>query len=157
MVTTVEWSYDGSARWKGVKDARIERQKEFKGGAEWVVSSLLADYLKNDFSFGDNLENRFVEYCERWKFAKSQPEIQRFEQITFETADSAFRLLHAVSRPLLGKKLPKSKGSYSGYDDLFKGPNYDFIRQQLKKGVKVGYQKKLRRSMSKLVEFLQQG
>jgi hypothetical protein len=43
------------------------------------------------------------------------------------------------------------------YDDLFKGPNYDFIRQQFKKGVRVGFQKKLRRSMSKLVELLEQG
>lgn len=157
LVTMVEWSYDRNAKWKGIKDARIERQKDFKRGAEWVASSLLAEYLKSDFSFSDNLENRFVEYCERWRFAKRKPEIQRFEQITFEMADHAFRVLHALSKSLLGKKLPKSKGVYSRYDDLFKGPNYDFIRQQFKKGVKVGYQKKLRRSMSKLVELLEQG
>lgn len=110
-----------------------------------MVSSLIAEHLKSDFSFGDNLENRFVEYCERWRFGKSQPEIDRFEGIIFEVADGAFRLLHAVSKPLLGKVLPKSKGKYSQYDDLFKGPNYDFIRQQLKKGAKVAYQKKLKK------------
>ena len=70
--------------------------------------------------------------------------------------DSAFRLLHAVSKPLLGKKLPKSKGSYSQYDDLLKGPNYAFICRQIDRGTKIGYQKKLRRSMSELVKFLGQ-
>ena len=157
LATMVEWSYDGNARWKGVKDVRIERQKDFKRGAEWVVSALLAERLKSDFSFSDNLENRFVESCERWNFAKRHPEVERFETIVFDVADCAFRLLHAVSKPLLGKKLPKSKGAYSRYDDLFKGPNYDFIRQQLKRGAKIGYQKKLRRSMSKLVELLREG
>jgi len=156
LVTMVEWSYVANARWKGIRDPRIERQKDFKRGSEWVVSSLIAEYLKSDFSFGDNLENRFVEFCERWRFSKNQSEIDRFEEIVFEMADSAFRLLHAVSKPLLGKKLPKSKGTYSRYDDLFKGPNYDFIRLQLKKGAKVSYQKKLKKSMSRLIELLQQ-
>jgi hypothetical protein len=40
--------------------------------------------------------------------------------------------------------------------DLFKGPNYEFIRQQVSKDVKVNYQKKFRRSMASLVEFLRQ-
>jgi hypothetical protein len=157
LVKLVESSYDKNAKWKGIKDPRIERQKDFKAGAKWVISSLIAEYLKSDFSFSDNLENRFVEYCERWRFSKKKPEVDRFEEAVFETADAAYRLLHAVSKPLLGKPLPKSKTAYSQYEDIFKGPNFDFIRQQLKKGVKISYQRRLNREMSKLVELLQQG
>jgi hypothetical protein len=157
LVKLIESSYDKSAKWTGIKDPLIVRQKDFKGGAKWVASSVIAEYLKSDFSFSDNLENRFVEHCERWRFSKRQPEIDRFEEVVFDVAESTFRLLHAISKPLLGKALPKSKGTYSQYDDLFKGPNYDFIRQQLKKGVKISYQNRLKKSMSKLVELLGQG
>jgi hypothetical protein len=72
-VTIVERSYDGKARWKGVNDRLIERQKDFKGDAKWTVCALIAHDLSNHFSFGGNLEKRFVEYCERWKMSKSVP------------------------------------------------------------------------------------
>ena len=157
LVKMIAWSYDGKARWKGVKDPLIKQQKDFKRDAAWNLSSLIAHQLKSHFSFEDNLENRFVAYCERWWFAKTNQTLEEFEQITFEMIDDAFRLLHAISKPLLGKRLPKSKGSYSQYDDLFKGPNYDFIRLQLSKDVKVNYQKRFRRSMARVVEFLKQG
>lgn len=157
LVTMVERSYDGKARWKGVSDHLIERQKDFKRDAEWTVCALIAHQLRNHFSFGENLEKRFVEYCERWKMSKSVPAIDTFEEITFEMIDRAFRLLHAVGKSLLGKKLPKSKEPYSQYDNLFKGPTYEYIRQQVGRGAKGNYQRKLRRSMNDLVEFLQQG
>ncbi len=157
LVRMVEWSYDGKARWKGVNDPLIKQQKDFKRDAEWIVSTLIAHQLKNNFLFEDNLEKRFVEYCERWEVTRGGPAVDTFEELTFEMIDCAFRLLHAISKPLLGKRLPKSKGSYSQYDDLFKGPNYDYIRLQLSKGAKINYQKKLRRSMADLVEFLKQG
>lgn len=153
----VERSYDGKARWKGINDRLIEKQKDFKRDAEWVASALIDRHLKSHFSFEENLEKRFVEYCEQWKVAKRAPTTDTFEELTFEMIDRAFRLLHAIAKSLLGKKLPKSKGSYSHYDDLFKGPNYDHIRLQVSRNAKMSHQKKLRRSMSKFVEFLKQG
>lgn len=157
LVKLVESSYDKNAKWTGVKDPQIKRQKDFKAGAKWVVSTLIADYLKSEYLLGENLENKFVENCEHWRFSKKKPEVDRFEEVVFEVIDAGFRLLHAVSKPLLGKQLPKSKTPYSNYGDLFKGPNYDFIRQLLKRGEKISYQQKLKRSMSRLVGLLQQG
>ncbi|MBS1803697.1 MAG: AIPR family protein [Acidobacteria bacterium] len=157
LVKSVESSYDKNAKWKGIRDLRIDRQKDFKAGAKWAASSLIAEYLKMDFSFSDSLEGRFVEYCERRRFGRSQPELDLFEEAIVDVADASFRLLHAVAKPLLGKPLPKSKGIYSQYEDLFKGPNYDFIRQQLKKGTKISYQRKFNKSMSRLVSLLEQG
>jgi hypothetical protein len=157
LVSMVERSYDGKARWKAVRDPLIERQKDFKRDAEWTVCALIAHHLRDHFSFEDNLEKRFVEYCERWKMAKRLPEVDAFEEMTFEMIDRAFRLLHAVAKSLLGKKLPKSKEPYSQYDNLFKGPTYPYIKQLVNKGLKINYEKKLRRSMARLVEFLKQG
>lgn len=157
LVTMVEKSYDGKAKWKGVHDRLIERQKDFKRDAGWMVCALIASQLRNRFSFQENLEKRFVEYCERWKLSKSVPELDQFEEITFEMIDRAFRLLHAIAKSLLGKKLPKSKEPYFQYDNLFKGPTYGYICQQVSKGASINSQKKLRRSMTRLVEFLQQG
>jgi hypothetical protein len=154
LVSMVEKSYDPKARWKGVRDHLIERQKDFKRDAEWMASALIAYQLKVHFAFDVNLEKRFVEYCERWRFAKRSEAVEEFEEITFEMIDRGFRLLHAITKSLLGKKLPKSKGSYSKYDDLFKGPNYDHINQHVSKGTKMSYQRRLRRSMTNLVEFL---
>ena len=157
LVQMIAWSYDGKARWRGVSDSLIKQQKDFKRDAKWTLSALIASQLKTHFCFEDNLENRFVAYCEKWYFSKTNQVIEEFEEITFRMIDDAFRLLHAISKPLLGKRLPKSKGIYSQYDDLFKGPNYEFIRQQIGKGVKINYQKKFRRSMVDLVEFLRRG
>jgi hypothetical protein len=157
LVTMVGRSYEGKAKWKGVSDRLIEKQKDFKRDAEWTVCALIAHQLRNHFSFEDNLEKRFVEYCERWKMSKRVPALDTFEEITFEMIDRAFRLLHVVAKSLLGKKLPKSKEPYSQYDNLFKGPTYDYIWQRVANGAKINYQKKMRRSMTKLVDFLQQG
>ena len=157
VVTMIERSYDGKARWKGVTDRLIDRQKDFKRDAEWTVSALVADRFKKNFSFGDNLAKRFVEYCEQWRVAKHTSAVNEFEEIAFRMFDDAFRLLHAIARSSLGKQLPKSKGSYAQYDDLFKGPNYDYILKQVNKGAKMSYQNRLRRSMSRLVNFLEQG
>jgi hypothetical protein len=70
--------------------------------------------------------------------------------------EDAFLLLHSISKLLLGKQLPKAKSPYSQYDDLFKGPNYDHICLQIKKGVQVGRQRDLKRSMTRFVEFLKE-
>jgi hypothetical protein len=157
LVTMIERSYDGKARWKGVKDRLIERQKDFKRDAEWIVSALVADRLKKVFSFGDNVEKRFVEYCEQWRVAKSTSAVDEFEEIALRMFDDAFRLLHAIAKSSLGKQLPKSKGSYAQYDDLFKGPNYEYILKQVNNSAKMIYQKRLRRSMGWFVDFLEQG
>ena len=157
LVKMIDWSYDGKARWRGIKDGLIKEQKDFKRDAEWTVSALIASLLKAHYSFEANLENRFVEYCERVAVTKGKPEVERFEKTTYEMIDRAFRLLHSVARSLLGKKLPKAKGIYSQYDDLFKGPNYEYILKQVRNGAKKTHQARLRRSMGELIEFLKVG
>jgi len=153
----VDWSYEPKAKWKGVRDVQIQHQKDFKRDAAWTVSALIAYMLEMHFSFDPNTENRFVEYCEKIAVTKGSPEVERFEEMTYEMIDLAYRLLHAIARSLLGKKLPKAKGVYTQYDDLFKGPNYEYIRQQVKKGMMKSYQKRVRRTMGELVEFLKNG
>ena len=142
---------------RGARQLNRKNKEDFKRDAEWMVCALIAHQLRNRFSFQENHEKRFVEYCERWKLSKSIPELDEFEEITFEIIDRAFRLLHGIAKSLLGKKLPKSKEPYFQYDNLFKGPTYGYICQQVSKGASINAQKKLRRSMAKLVEFLQQG
>jgi hypothetical protein len=156
LVEMIKRSYDRKARWKGVKDDLIKQQKDFKQDATWPLSSLIAHQIKNHFCFEENLENKFVAWCEKWRFSKPSQLVEEFEETTFEMIDDAFRLLHAISKPLLGRRLPKSKGIYSKYDDLFKGSNYEFIRLQISKNEKVNYQKTFRRSMARLVQFLKE-
>ena len=152
----VEMSYDGKERWRGIGDRLIKQQKDFKGPAQWTIAALIARQLQNDFSFQDSLENRFVSYCERWYCTKGNNAVEQFEEITFEMIEDAFLLLHSISKLLLGIQLPKSKGIYSQYDDLLKANNYDHICLQIKKGVQIGRQRDLKRSMTRLVEFLKE-
>lgn len=152
----IDESYDSKARWRGIGDRLIKQQKDFKSPAQWTLAALIARQLQSDFSFQDALESRFVNYCEKWYCTKGNNAVEMFEEITFEMIEVAFRLLHSISKLLLGIQLPKSKNIYSQYDDLFKGPNYDYICLQIKKGVQIGRQRDLKRSMSRLVEFLKE-
>jgi len=157
LAEMVSRSYTGKDRWKGVRDPQFKKQKDFKRDAEWIVIALISYFLHDHYSFDTNLENRFVEYCERVKVTKWKPELEEFQSITYEMIDRAFRLLHSIARPLLGKQLPKAKGVYVHYEDLFKGPNFDVIKGQVRKGKSKSYIKRLKRSMDELVEFLKEG
>jgi hypothetical protein len=70
-------------------------------------------------------------------------------------SDDSFRLLHAISRTLIGQKLQKADNPYTDYDGLLKGPaTYDAIKTELKKGKMKTYQDRLFSSMKKLIEYL---
>lgn len=147
-------SYDSKSKWKGVKDKLISQQRDFKGPAEWILTSLLAFQLKTHFSFNESSEKRFVEKCEKWWYSRNSSDLEEFENLTFEMIDNSFRLLHAVTKRLLGTKLPKARDVYTTYEGLFKGPNYDYILSRIRKGDMKTYSNSLRRSMTKFIEYL---
>ena len=68
--------------------------------------------------------------------------------------DETFRLLHAVTKRLLGTKLPKARDVYTTYEGIFKGPNYDYIVSRIRKGEMKTYSDSLRHSMAKFIEYL---
>lgn len=148
----VSRSYVSKSRWKGINDRLINQQRDFKGLSEWIVASLLANHLKLHFSFNEQMEKRFVESCEHWWINPKKS--TEFEDITFDMIDKSFRLLQAVSKSLLGKKLPAARDSYTTYDGLFKGPNYQYILNKIKRGEMATYQYNLKRSMAKFVKYL---
>ena len=153
-VEMVVQSYDSKSKWRGVKDKLISQQRDFKGLADWVLASLLAAQLKEHFSFNESLEKRFVEKCEKWWYSRNSSEVDNFEDFTFEMIDDAFRLLHAVTKRLLGIKLPKARDVYTNYEGIFKGPNYDYILSRIRKGNMKTYSDSLRHSMSKFIDYL---
>ncbi|MEM4247479.1 MAG: AIPR family protein, partial [Candidatus Woesearchaeota archaeon] len=122
LVEMVDWSYDPKSRWKGVNDRLIRQQRDFKGHAEWYVAALISRELREHFSFNENMEKRFVEKCEKWWYSPSGKGLEEFEDLTFAMIDRSFRLLHAISKRLLGVKLPKARDGYTTYENLFKGP-----------------------------------
>lgn len=154
FVQMVRESYANTSKWRGVKDKLIYLEKDFKSPAVYVVSALIARQLKEHFSFNENLEKRFVEKCEKWWYNKKFREKDEFDELLFEMIDDYYRLLHAISKTLLGKKLPKARKVYTDYEDLFKGPNYDDILLSIHKGNMRTYQNKSWNSMGKFVEYL---
>lgn len=154
LVESVYYSYDYKAKWKGIKDQQINLQKDFKSRAAWITSALVAHELARHFSFNENLEKRFVDKCERYWFGKNREELEAFQDLTDELLDDAFRLLYKVAKNSLGTKLPKAKDIYSTYDDLFKGPNYDYLISRIKRDEAKGAQQKFRRSMGRFVQYL---
>ncbi len=148
-------SYGNRSKWKDIRDERIYYEKDFKNPARWVAAALIAKKLRDDFQFNENFEQRFVTKAEKWWIRPRLSEAQDFKELIFDVIDDAFRLVHAISRTLLGKKLPKAENPYTNYDDLLKGPStYDVILSNLRKGKMKTYQNRLRNSMRKLVEYL---
>ena len=80
--------------------------------------------------------------------------LEEFEELTFDMIDASFRLLHAIAKKILWKKLPKARDVYTTYENLFKGPHYDYVLSRIRKGDMKTYQEETRRSMNKLVEYL---
>jgi hypothetical protein len=148
----VDYSYNPKARWKGIKD--IYYQRDFKSHAYWVATALIAKKLKENYSFSESLEKRFVEKAEKWHFKSRSPDAQEFEELTFNMVDAAFRLLYVISKSLLGKKLRRAREPYTTYEDFFKGPTYEEIISELRKGKMKTYQYNFDRSMRKLYDYL---
>ncbi len=147
-------SYNPKDKWRGIKDEKIYYQRDFKSHAHFFTIAFVAKKLKDNFSFDEALEKRFVEKAEKWWFKNKSQDAQEFENIAYDMIDDAFRLFHAISRTLLGKKLPKAREPYTSYAELFKGPNYDIIISEIKKGKMKTYQHRYYSSMRKLYEYL---
>lgn len=155
-LSQVVWhSYGNKSKWKGVKDDQIYYEKDFKNPARWVVAALIDRKLRDDYQFSESLEQRFVTKAEKWWINWKLSESQDFEKLVYGMADDAYRLLHAICRTLLGKKLPKAENPYANYEDLLKGPStYDVILSNLHKGKMKTYQNRLYNSMRRLIEYL---
>jgi len=155
LAELIWYSYGNKSRWKGVNDDQIYFEKDFKNPARWVVAALIDRKLRERYQFSEHIEQRFVAKAEKWGTNRRLAESQEFEELAFTMIDEAYRLLHAVSRTLLGKKLPKADNPYSNYEDLLKGPStYEVILLELRKGKMKTYQNRLFASMKKLVEYL---
>lgn len=150
----VDYSYNPKDKWKGIKDEKISYQRDFKSHAHFFTIALIAKKLKDNFNFDEALEKRFVEKAEKWWFKSKSQDSHEFEKVAYNIAEDAFRLLHAISRTLLGKKLPKAREPYTSYEELFKGPSYDMIISEIRKGKMSTYQHRFRFSMKKLFEYL---
>lgn len=149
------WTYDTNTRWKDIKDIQVSYEKDFKNPAHWVVAALVARKLVDDFRFNESLEQRFVAKAEKWWVRSSSPDSEEFFDSASEVMDDAFRLVYAVSRTLLGKKLPKADSPYTNYEDLLKGPSiYPVLNSTLKRGKMTTYQDRMFGSMKSLVEYL---
>ena len=149
-------SYDNKSKWRGTRDEQVYLEKDFKNPAAWITVALLAKKLKDDLSFKDNMEERFVHNSEKWYYGKKSEQSKEFSSEAFEMMDDAYSLVHAISRRMLGKKLPKGEETYSNYDALLKAPyTYEAILSELRKGKAKTYHNQLRKSMRKLHEYLQ--
>jgi len=155
-ITELIWqSYDNKSKWKGINDPQIYYQKDFKNPARWMIAALIDHRLKDRYRFNESLEQRFVSKAEKWWTNRKLAESQDFEDHVFKMIEDAFHLLRAVSRTLLGKKLPKADNPYANYEDLLKGPStYEVVLRELQKGKMKTYQDRLDNSMNKLVEYL---
>ncbi|MBU4075144.1 MAG: AIPR family protein, partial [Euryarchaeota archaeon] len=147
-------SYESKSKWKGIKDKLINQQKDFKSPARWIISALIANELIEHFSCSESLEKRFVEKCEKWWYNNSSDELNEFKDKTFLMIDDYFRLLYAISKTLLGEKLPKARDIYTNYEDLFKGPSYDSILLRIRKGNMITYQDRARKSANNFIDYL---
>jgi hypothetical protein len=155
MYAMAYYSYGNNTRWKGIRDEQIYYEKDFKNPAIWLAIALIARKLKEDFSFNESMEQRFVEKCERWWYKSRQSDSQEFYELVSDVFDDAFRMMHSVCRRLLGKPMPKSKEPYSTYKDMLKGPaTYEEILRLIRRGQSRTYQATFKHSMEKLVQYL---
>lgn len=154
LVNAVKKSFDPRAKWKGISDPQIHTQKDFKNISVWTCAALIHHYATNHYSMNEVLEKRFIERYEKFRFGKDKKEFEIFWILTSTMIDDSYRLLHALSKSLMGKKLPKSKNIYSNYEDLFKGPNYTYLLNMIKQGQKSTYIKKLSKSIKKFIQYL---
>jgi hypothetical protein len=154
LLKMVNESYEPKSRWKRVKDRLISQQRDFKGHAEYFSAALIAKQLSDHFSFNENLEKRFVEQCEKWRYTRKGIGMEEFQELTFEMVDRSYRLLHAISKGMLGVKLPKARDAYTTYDELFKGHSYDYLLAKIKKNEMKTYQDSARRAMYRFIDYL---
>ncbi len=156
-LSEIVWdSFTGTDKWREIKDEQIFSQKDFKNPAHWIAMALIDKKLRDDFNFNGTFEQRFVAKAEKWWLKPKLSESVDFEELAFEVCDDAFRLVHSVSRSLLGKKLPKATDTYTTYTDLLKSPvAYGAIVSEIKKDKMITYQNRLYNSMSKLIEYLE--
>ena len=55
---------------------------------------------------------------------------------------------------MLGKKLPKAREPYRNYENLLKGPTYEYILASMRRGHMKGYRDRFRKSLGKIVNYL---
>ena len=82
LVYTIDRSYERDNKWRGRTDKLIEQDSDFKDVARYVVAAIIARELKEHFSFNDAHEKRFVEYCERARYARRPDQYEDFEEST---------------------------------------------------------------------------
>jgi len=148
-------SYDYKSRWKGTHDGQIYLEKDFKNPAAWITLALVSRKLKDEHSFGEALEQRFVSNAEKWYYKKKSVQSAEFGKMIFQMMNDAFFLVHSITRTMIGKKLRKGKEVYSNYDALLKAPyTYELILEEIRKGKAKTYDDRLHKSMKDSREFL---
>ncbi len=147
-------SYDPHDKWRGKDDKLFDRDGDFKKPAQYVVAALVARGLKEQFGFSDAQEKRFVECCERARYARKAGQYGEFRELTTEAISAAYHYLHAICRPMLGKKLPKAREPYRNYENLLKGPTYEHILASMRRGDAKGYRNYFRKSLAEVVDYL---
>ncbi len=154
LVRTVDKSYETYNKWGGKSDKLIQQDGDFKNAAQYVVAAMIAHELQNQFSFKDPQEKRFVENCERARYARKRDQYEEFIELAYKAIDDAFHYLHAICHGLLGKKLRNAREPYRNYENLLKGRTYDEILASMRRGDMKGYGGRFRRSLSKIVNYL---
>jgi hypothetical protein len=155
LVKMIYESYDSKSRWKGTADEQIYYEKDFKNPAALIVAALIARKLKEDFTFGENFEQRFVLKAEEWWYRKRTGHSEDFSELVFAMVDDAYYLAHSVCRGLVARKL-RTGEVYSRYDDMLRGPRvYETMLSAIRKGKSKTYDNKFRHSMKKVYTYLQ--
>ena len=61
----IDKSYETYDKWQGRADKLVEQDGDFKNVAQYVIAAIIARELKEQFSFNDAQEKRFVESSKR--------------------------------------------------------------------------------------------
>jgi hypothetical protein len=149
-----QYSIDPKAKWRGIKDNQISNQRDFKSPAIYYAVSLMARKMKENYRVDESLEKRLVEKAEKWWFKSRATDSQEFGEIINVLADDTFRLLYAIARTLLGKKLPNAREPYNSYEEIFKGNSYPVFISEIRKGKMKKYQSRFDSAMKKLYLLL---
>jgi hypothetical protein len=154
LVYMIDKSYETYDKWRGRTDKLIEQDGDFKNVAQYVIAAIIARELKEQFSFNDTQEKKFVESCEKARYARKSDQYEEFRESTYKAIDDAYHYLHVICHAMLGKKLPRAREPYRNYENLLKGPNYEYILVSMRRGDMKGYRDRFRKSLSKIVNYL---